>query len=101
VPVLKAALEAAKIRFRPIIMTSFAFIAGVLPMFVATGAGAASRIALGTAVIGGMLSAMVLAIFFVPLFFILVSTLFTGKKAAAVGTDAEPLPASPETPQQG
>jgi multidrug efflux pump len=100
VPVLQAALDAAKIRFRPIIMTSFAFIAGVLPMFVATGAGAASRIALGTAVIGGMLSAMFLAIFFVPLFFVLVSRLFTGK-AQPADMSAEPIPPSPERPQQG
>ncbi len=79
---LDAALQAAKIRLRPIIMTSLAFIAGVLPMAIATGAGAASRIALGTAVIGGMLSAMLLAIFFVPLFFVVISALFTGRKDA-------------------
>ncbi len=73
---LDAALEAAKIRLRPILMTSIAFIAGVLPMALASGAGAQSRIALGTAVIGGMLTAMMLVIFFVPLFFVLVSALF-------------------------
>jgi multidrug efflux pump len=73
---LDAALEAARIRLRPIIMTSIAFMAGVLPMALATGAGAQSRIALGTAVIGGMATAMMLAIFFVPLFFVLVSALF-------------------------
>ncbi len=70
--VLDAALEAARIRLRPILMTSFAFIFGVLPLAISTGAGANSRIAIGTAVIGGMLSATFLAIFYIPLFFVLV-----------------------------
>ena len=70
--VIEAALEAARIRLRPILMTSFAFIFGVLPLAVSTGAGANSRIAIGTSVIGGMLTATVLAIFYIPLFFVLV-----------------------------
>ena len=70
--VIDAALEAARIRLRPILMTSFAFIFGVLPLALATGAGANSRIAIGTAVAGGMLTATVLAIFYIPLFFVLV-----------------------------
>jgi multidrug efflux pump len=70
--VFDAALEAAKIRLRPILMTSFAFIFGVLPLAISTGAGANSRIAIGTAVVGGMLSATFLAIFYIPLFFVLV-----------------------------
>ena len=70
--VFDAALEAAKIRLRPILMTSFAFIFGVLPLAISTGAGANSRIAIGTAVIGGRLSATFLAIFYIPLFFVLV-----------------------------
>jgi multidrug efflux pump len=70
--VMEAALEAARIRLRPILMTSFAFIFGVLPLAISTGAGANSRIAIGTAVIGGMLTATVLAIFYIPLFFVLV-----------------------------
>ncbi|WP_395332749.1 efflux RND transporter permease subunit [Novosphingobium sp. BL-8H] len=70
--VIEAALEAARIRLRPILMTSFAFIFGVLPLAVASGAGANSRIAIGTAVVGGMLTATLLAIFFIPLFFVLV-----------------------------
>jgi multidrug efflux pump len=70
--VFDAALEAAKIRLRPILMTSFAFIFGVLPLAISTGAGANSRIAIGTAVIGGMLSATFLAIFYIPFFFVLV-----------------------------
>jgi multidrug efflux pump len=70
--VIEAALEAARIRLRPILMTSLAFIFGVLPLAISTGAGANSRIAIGTAVIGGMLTATILAIFYIPLFFVLV-----------------------------
>ncbi|MHA6722969.1 efflux RND transporter permease subunit [Sphingomonas sp. RS2018] len=70
--VIDAALEAAKLRLRPILMTSLAFIFGVLPLAISTGAGANSRIAIGTSVIGGMLTATILAIFFIPLFFVLV-----------------------------
>jgi multidrug efflux pump len=70
--VIEAAVEAARIRLRPILMTSFAFIFGVLPLAIATGAGANSRVAIGTSVIGGMLTAALLAIFFIPLFFVLV-----------------------------
>jgi multidrug efflux pump len=70
--IIDAALEAARIRLRPILMTSFAFIFGVLPLALSTGAGANSRIAIGTSVIGGMLTATILAIFYIPLFFVLV-----------------------------
>ena len=70
--VIDAAIEAAKIRLRPILMTSFAFIFGVMPLAISTGAGANSRIAIGTAVIGGMLTATALAIFYIPFFFVLV-----------------------------
>jgi multidrug efflux pump len=70
--VIDAAIEAARIRLRPILMTSFAFIFGVLPLAISTGAGANSRIAIGTAVIGGMLTATALAIFYIPFFFVLV-----------------------------
>ena len=70
--VIEAAIEAARIRLRPILMTSFAFIFGVLPLALATGAGANSRAAIGTAVIGGMLTATILAIFYIPFFFVLV-----------------------------
>lgn len=72
-----AVLSAAKTRLRPIIMTSMAFIAGVIPLALATGAGANSRIAIGTGIIGGTLTATLLAIFFVPLFFVLVKHYFT------------------------
>jgi multidrug efflux pump len=70
-----AAIEAAKLRFRPIIMTSMAFIMGVVPLVFATGAGAAGRQSIGTGVFGGMLAATFLAIFFVPVFFVLIRKL--------------------------
>ncbi|UGS42747.1 efflux RND transporter permease subunit [Pseudocitrobacter corydidari] len=76
----RAALRAAQTRLRPIIMTSLAFVAGVTPLAIATGAGANSRIAIGTGIIGGTLTATLLAIFFVPLFFVLVKSLFAGKR---------------------
>ncbi len=69
VPIAQAAVEGARLRFRPIIMTSLALIFGVLPLAISTGAGAASRHSLGTSVIGGMLAATFIATFFVPLFF--------------------------------
>jgi multidrug efflux pump len=68
-----AAVEAARLRFRPILMTSLAFIFGVLPLAVSTGAGAGARHSVGTGVVGGMLAATFLAIFFVPMFFKLFS----------------------------
>ena len=74
-----AAIEAARLRLRPILMTSFAFIFGVLPLAISTGAGAQSRVAIGTAVIGGMLTATALAIFFVPMFYVLVRKWFGGR----------------------
>ena len=72
VRVIDAALEAARIRLRPILMTSLAFSFGVLPLAISTGAGANARIAIGTAVIGGMISATFLALFYIPLFYVLV-----------------------------
>jgi hydrophobe/amphiphile efflux-1 (HAE1) family protein len=82
-PVREAALHAAKLRLRPILMTSFAFILGVVPLFVATGAGAASRRSLGTAVFGGMLAATLLAIFFVPVQYYVIETLVERRKKPA------------------
>jgi multidrug efflux pump len=82
--VREAALEAGRLRLRPIVMTSLAFIFGVLPLAVSTGAGAQSRIAIGTAVIGGMITGTVLAVVFVPLFFVIVRTLSHRWSAKAV-----------------
>src|SRR6185312_9448092 len=69
--VLEAAVEASRQRFRPSLMTSFAFILGIWPLVNANGAGAASRRSLGTAVFGGMIAATVLAVFFIPVFYVL------------------------------
>ena len=76
--VIEAALAAAHLRFRPIVMTSMAFTLGVLPLALATGAGSASQRAIGTGVIGGMITGTALAVFFVPIFFVLVRGLFKG-----------------------
>jgi multidrug efflux pump len=78
--VVQAALEAAHLRFRPIIMTSLAFGLGVVPLVTASGAGSASQRAIGTGVLGGMVTGTVLAVFFVPVFFVVVRTLFKGSK---------------------
>ncbi len=78
-PLLEATVEAAKLRFRPILMTSFAFILGVVPLAFATGASSASQRAIGTGVLGGMISATVLAVLLVPTFFVVVSKLFSPK----------------------
>lgn len=76
---IDATLEAARLRLRPIIMTSLAFILGVLPLAVATGAGSAAQNAIGIGVLGGMVSATILGIFFVPSFFVIVRSLTTRK----------------------
>jgi multidrug efflux pump len=77
---MSATLEASRMRLRPILMTSLAFIFGVLPMTISSGAGSGSQHAVGTGVMGGMISATLLAIFFVPLFFVLVRRRFPGKQ---------------------
>ena len=81
-----AALDAARLRFRPIIMTSMAFILGVFPLVVASGAGAASRNSIGTGVFGGMLAATFLAIFFVPLFFAMIGKVSRRSKRSTAET---------------
>jgi HAE1 family hydrophobic/amphiphilic exporter-1 len=105
-PIVDAAVEATRRRFRPIVMTSFAFILGVVPMATASGAGAASQQALGTVVVGGMLASTLLAIPFVPVFYIVmqrISERRAAKKAPpAVGGAVpaakpdEPAPAKPQ-----
>ncbi|WP_062758240.1 multidrug efflux RND transporter permease subunit AcrB [Pantoea agglomerans] len=77
---IEAALEACRMRLRPILMTSLAFILGVLPLAISTGAGSGSQNAVGTGVIGGMVTATILAIFFVPVFFVVVRRRFGKKK---------------------
>ena len=78
--VLASALAAAHLRFRPIVMTSMAFILGVTPLAIASGAGSAAQRAIGTGVIGGMIVGTILAVFFVPLFFVVVRSVFKGSK---------------------
>ena len=79
-PLLAASVTACKLRLRPILMTSFAFMLGVLPLAVSTGAGANARHAVGTGVLGGMLSATVLALFFIPLFFVFIMGMFKKRR---------------------
>ena len=96
-PVREAAMHAAKLRLRPILMTSFAFILGVVPLFVATGAGAASRRSLGTAVFGGMLAATLLAIFFVPVQYYVIESIVErrrNKSASRTERQREPVEAT-------
>jgi len=85
----RAALEAGKLRLRPILMTSFAFIFGVMPLALSTGAGAGGQNAIGLSVVGGMLSATVLAIFFVPVFFTVVKRLFRQHNAPSENSQNE------------
>lgn len=79
---IEATLHAARMRLRPILMTSLAFMLGVLPMVISSGAGSGGRHSLGTGVLGGTLASTVLGIFFVPLFYVMVRSLFPGKAAA-------------------
>jgi multidrug efflux pump subunit AcrB len=89
---IDATLEGAKLRFRPIVMTSLAFGFGVLPLAVTTGAGAGAQNAIGTGVLGGMVSATVLVVVFAPLFYVLIEKLFgkSGKREAAKRAHATP-----------
>jgi multidrug efflux pump len=104
---IEATLQACHLRFRPIIMTSFAFILGVLPLAIATGAGSASQRAIGTGVMGGMVTATVLAVFLVPVFFVVIRRLFpaTGHEAphgTTIGSAAvDAAVANLESPAKG
>jgi HAE1 family hydrophobic/amphiphilic exporter-1 len=77
---IAATLGAARVRLRPVVMTSLAFFFGVLPLAIARGAGAGAMKAIGTAVTGGMLSATFIDLFYIPLFFVLISRIFKGKQ---------------------
>jgi len=93
-PLIDAALAGARLRLRPILMTAFAFILGVVPLVTATGAGAASRQQLGTAVIGGMIAASLIAIFVIPVSFYVVERL--GNRGG--GEKPVPVPAPAPAP---
>jgi HAE1 family hydrophobic/amphiphilic exporter-1 len=90
--VVEAAISAARLRLRPIVMTSLAFGFGVLPLALATGAGAGAMKAIGTSVLGGMITATSLAIFFIPLFYVVVVRVLGGgrRRARAASDDAAP-----------
>ena len=95
-PLIEAAKEAAKLRFRPIIMTSMAFIFGMVPLVIARGAGASSRQSIGTGVMGGMLAATVLAILFIPLFYVVTRRLTQRRVAVESMSEGPPMPPSQE-----
>jgi len=88
---VEATLEAVRLRLRPIVMTSLAFAFGVLPLAISTGAGSGARNAIGTGVLGGMISATLLGIFFVPLFFVLIRRIFSRKAVAQVKNEKRPV----------
>jgi HAE1 family hydrophobic/amphiphilic exporter-1 len=93
--ITEAAVEATRRRFRPIVMTSFAFILGVVPLMLATGAGAASQQSIGTVVFGGMLASTLLAIPFVPVFYVLLENIHERRKSRKAAHPAKaPQPAT-------
>src|SRR5207253_6605209 len=92
-PLADAALEGARLRLRPILMTSFAFILGCVPLWTATGAGSVARQIMGTTVIGGMLAASVIGIFFVPAIFYLVERVSGATRGTSVVLPQTPAPA--------
>ena len=93
---MDSAVTASRMRFRPILMTSFAFILGIVPLVNAKGAGAASRQALGTAVFGGMLAATFLAVFFVPVFFVVIQRITEYRRPTRLAPDPPTTVAKPE-----
>jgi multidrug efflux pump len=97
-PLLDAALEGARLRLRPILMTSFAFIFGLLPLWFASGSGAVARQVLGSTVIGGMIAASGIAIFLIPVTFYVIERLFAGRKVAPEPLEKQPVAKSPSFP---
>jgi multidrug efflux pump subunit AcrB len=88
-PLFEASVEAARLRLRPILMTSVAFILGVLPLVFASGAGAAGRHSVGTTVFGGMIVSTVLNLFIIPILYVIVRGLLPMKKEAIEGAQQE------------
>jgi len=97
--VIDSAVEAAKVRFRPIIMTSFAFILGVVPLVLATGAGANARKSIGITVFSGMLASTLLAVVLVPSFFVVVQKFEDWLAARSARKTAAQSPQAPQAPQ--
>src|SRR6188472_401663 len=87
-PLIEATMEACALRFRPILMTGLAFVCGVLPMVIASGAGGASQQALGTSVMGGMIAVVILALLMVPVFFVSVQRVLAGDREKVAGAEA-------------
>ncbi|MGE3190197.1 MAG: efflux RND transporter permease subunit [Vicinamibacterales bacterium] len=92
--IVDAALEAGRIRLRPILMTSFAFILGVMPLALATGAGAAARNSVGTAVAGGMVASTFLSVIFIPVLYVIIRTLVPGRASRSLDDDGGDQPAT-------
>jgi HAE1 family hydrophobic/amphiphilic exporter-1 len=92
-PLVDAALAGARLRLRPILMTSFAFVLGCVPLWTASGAGSVARQIMGTTVIGGMLAATLIAVFIIPVLFVVVEKLSRRKPGLAILPSAPPLPA--------
>jgi len=88
--VVNAAIEAAELRLRPILMTSFAFILGVLALYFATGAGKLGRHSVGTAIVGGMLFSTVLNLFFIPVLYVIVKTLLRSLSRKRLASSRQP-----------
>jgi multidrug efflux pump len=99
-PLIEATMEACALRFRPILMTGLAFVCGVLPMVVATGAGGASQQALGTGVMGGMIAVVILALLMVPVFFVVVMRFFGRDNEAKAESGAVAEPHGPPAPAE-
>jgi len=97
---IDATLEASKLRLRPIVMTSFAFGFGVLPLAFASGAGSGAQRAIGTGVLGGMISATFLAVLFIPLFYVLIVRLFSWGRRTEAAKPESPLPAASSGPSE-
>jgi len=92
-PLVEAALAGARLRLRPILMTSFAFVLGCVPLWIASGAGSVARQIMGTTVIGGMLAATLIAVFIIPVLFVVVERLSQKRSGIKVAPDTPPLPA--------
>jgi HAE1 family hydrophobic/amphiphilic exporter-1 len=92
-PLVDAALAGARLRLRPILMTSFAFVLGCVPLWTASGAGSVSRQIMGTTVIGGMLAATLIAVFIIPVLFVVIEKLSQGKSGMKIAPATPPLPA--------
>jgi HAE1 family hydrophobic/amphiphilic exporter-1 len=92
-PLADAALAAARVRLRPILMTSFAFVLGCVPLWTASGAGSVARQIMGTTVIGGMLAATLIAVFIIPVLFVVVEKISQRRTGTSMSLTTSPLPA--------